>query len=145
MVARSRSHFTHTLLHLDLEYQSKFTVNTKVNLHALYTSEGLGTLGSALKTVNKEKGASLMNHRDRARHILDLIGSTNPYRRQQANLDREYWIYQSGFLASYLAALMARDPGLSREFLQHIEKVSREDSDRKWQKNSGPGTPAQKP
>lgn len=86
-----------------------------------------------------------MNHRDRARHILDLIGSTNPYRRQQANLDREYWIYQSGFLASYLAALMARDPGLSREFLQHIEKVSREDSDRKWQKNSGPGAPAQKP
>ena len=58
---------------------------------------------------------------DFAKWILEQVGTTNPYGRDHANKKSEYYIYQSGFLASYLAALMREDPFIARRFKDHIK------------------------
>ena len=59
--------------------------------------------------------------RDLAEWILGEVGTVNPYNRSQSNLRSEYYIYQGGFLAGFLASLMQEDPNLIREFKQHIK------------------------
>jgi hypothetical protein len=61
-------------------------------------------------------------HRETADWIIDMIGQTNPYRRNQANLKSEYYIYQMGFLASYMASLIEEDPFIARRFARHIKE-----------------------
>ena len=61
-------------------------------------------------------------HREMAQWITDMVGQTNPYGRGQANRKSEYYIYQMGFLASYMASLMEEDPFVARRFAQHIKK-----------------------
>jgi hypothetical protein len=53
--------------------------------------------------------------------ILEQIGTVNPYNRQGANAKGEYYIYEGGFLAAYLASLMEEDPWIRRRFEQHIK------------------------
>jgi hypothetical protein len=55
-----------------------------------------------------------------AEHVLNCVGSVNPYNRQGENSTQEYNIYQSGFLAAYLASLMLEDPWILKRFEQHI-------------------------
>ena len=55
-----------------------------------------------------------------AKWILEQVGSSNPYGRAFANKKSEYYIYQSGFLASYLASLMQEDPFIAQRFKKHI-------------------------
>ena len=57
-----------------------------------------------------------------AQWILDQVASVNPYNRQNANSNREFAIYQSGFLAGYLASLMQEDPFIMKRFIRHIEQ-----------------------
>ncbi len=61
-------------------------------------------------------------NRQRAYAILQAVGSVNPYNRQLDNKINEYWVYQSGFTASFLAGLMAEDPSIRRRFDRHIEE-----------------------
>lgn len=58
-----------------------------------------------------------------AQWVLDQIASVNPYNRQQANRLDEFYIYQAGFLASYLNSLMREDPYIQKRFLKHIDKI----------------------
>ncbi len=53
--------------------------------------------------------------------VLDQIGTVNPYNRQGANAKSEYYIYEGGFLAAYLASLMLNDPWERKRFEQHIK------------------------
>ena len=57
-----------------------------------------------------------------AQWVLDQVASVNPYNRQNANTGRESAIYQSGFLAGYLASLMKEDPYIMKRFIRHIEQ-----------------------
>jgi len=57
-----------------------------------------------------------------AEDILMAVGSVNPYRRNQLNLHREYYLYNMGFLASYLGSLLERDAQLRAEFYRKIRK-----------------------
>lgn len=61
--------------------------------------------------------------RDRAHAILDTIGVVNPYNRHAANQIKEYWIYQAGFSAAFLASLMEEDPWIARRFKAHVEEA----------------------
>lgn len=56
-----------------------------------------------------------------AEWILEQVGTGNPYGRAFANKKSEYYIYQSGFLAAYLASLMTEDPYVYRRFQKHVE------------------------
>ena len=56
-----------------------------------------------------------------AEWILDQIGTVNPYNRVHENRKSEYYIYQGGFLAGYLASLMQEDPWMLKRFQRHIE------------------------
>ena len=58
---------------------------------------------------------------DMAHWILDQVGSVNPYNKQGENSKSEYYIYEGGFLAAYLASLMVEDPFVYRRFEQHIK------------------------
>lgn len=60
-----------------------------------------------------------------AQWVLDQVASVNPYNRLNANSDREFTIYQSGFLAAYLASLMQEDPFIMKRFTRHIDKCNR--------------------
>ena len=60
-----------------------------------------------------------------AEHVLDCVGSVNPYNRQGENSTQEYNIYQAGFLAAYLASLMIEDPWVLKRFEQHINNRKR--------------------
>ena len=59
--------------------------------------------------------------RDLANWILEQVGSVSPYNRQGENNKDQYNIYQSGFLAAYLASLMLNDPWEMKRFEQHIK------------------------
>ena len=59
--------------------------------------------------------------KDMADWVLNQVGSVNPYNRQGENSTQEYSIYQSGFLAAYLASLMLTDPWEMKRFEQHIK------------------------
>ncbi len=61
--------------------------------------------------------------RERATAILDTIAVVNPYNRHAANQINEYWIFQAGFSAAFLASLMEEDPFIARRFRQHVEEV----------------------
>ena len=61
-----------------------------------------------------------MQHRERAKWILEQVGRVNPYRRQQENRKSEFYIYQGGFLAGFLASLMESEPEVAHSFRRHI-------------------------
>lgn len=52
-------------------------------------------------------------------NILDQIAEINPYNRQGENRKSEYYIYNMGFLASYLGSLMEQDPFIYKQFRHH--------------------------
>ena len=56
-----------------------------------------------------------------ARWILEYVGTVNPYNRRLDNRKSEYYIYQGGFLAGYLASLFEEDPHMFRQFKKHIQ------------------------
>jgi hypothetical protein len=58
-----------------------------------------------------------------AQWLLDQVAQVNPYNRQQANSKEEFYIYQSGFLASYLVSLMREDPFIQRRFIRHLDTL----------------------
>ena len=60
-------------------------------------------------------------HRDLSEWILQQVGSENPYNRLNENKKNEYYLYQQGYLASYLASLMREDPFIYKRFKQHVE------------------------
>jgi hypothetical protein len=60
-----------------------------------------------------------------AEHVLNCVGSVNPYNRQGENSEQDYNTYQSGFLAAYLASLMLEDPWVLKRFEQHINNRKR--------------------
>ena len=68
---------------------------------------------------------------DMANWVLDQVGSVNPYSRQAANAKSEYYIYEQGFLAAYLASLMLNDPWERKRFEQHIKAKKDVDKARK--------------
>ena len=55
-----------------------------------------------------------------AEWILEQIALINPYNRQGENRKSEFYIYQAGFLAGYLASLAEEDPWHFRRFERHI-------------------------
>lgn len=59
--------------------------------------------------------------KDLAMWVLEQVGSVSPYNRQGENNKDQYNIYQSGFLAAYLASLMQNDPWEIKRFEQHIK------------------------
>lgn len=69
--------------------------------------------------------------KDMALWILDQIGSVNPYNRQGENRKSEYYIYESGFVAAYLASLMIDDPWERKRFEQHIKAKKGVDTGRR--------------
>ena len=69
--------------------------------------------------------------KDMALWILDQIGSVNPYNRQGDNLKSEYYIYESGFVAAYLASLMIDDPWEFKRFERHIKTKKNLDTRRR--------------
>lgn len=62
-------------------------------------------------------------HRKRADYIIDLTGLVNPYNRQGSNSKSEFYIYNMGFLASYLASLAEEDPFILRRYKKHVEEL----------------------
>lgn len=60
-----------------------------------------------------------------AQWVLDQIARLNPYNKQQANRLNEFYIYQSGFLAAYLASLMAEDPYIRKRFSKHLADLDK--------------------
>lgn len=73
----------------------------------------------------RERIVASKQHRDFAAHILQQLGEINPYNRQGQNLRNEYYIYQLGFLAGYLASVFENDPILYREFREHLKRQKR--------------------
>ena len=65
---------------------------------------------------------NLEQHR-RAQWVLDQVGEQNPYNRQGENNTEQYYIYQAGFLAAYLASLMREDPFIQKRFLRHLQRL----------------------
>ncbi len=63
--------------------------------------------------------------------ILDQIGTVNPYNKQGANAKSEYYIYNMGWLASYLASMMIEDPWEKKRFEQRIKHKKDVDKGRK--------------
>ncbi len=59
--------------------------------------------------------------KDMANWVLEQVGSVNPYNRQGVNAKDQYNIYQSGFVAAYLASLMLEDPWMRKRFEQHVK------------------------
>ena len=54
-----------------------------------------------------------------AEWILAEVSKVNPYNRQQQNDPILYNLYNSGFLAAYLASLMQEDPWIRKRFERH--------------------------
>ena len=69
--------------------------------------------------------------KDMALWILDQIGSVNPYNWQGEIRKSEYYIYESGFVAAYLASLMIDDPWERKRFEQHIKAKKGVDTGRR--------------
>lgn len=61
-------------------------------------------------------------HNIRTERILEQLGQINPYNRMHDNRKSEYYIYQMGFLASFLASLMEEDSLVYTRFKHHIEE-----------------------
>lgn len=62
------------------------------------------------------------NHQRLIDNILELTGRTNPYNRSGLNIKSEFYIYQMGYLASYLASLCEEDPYIYKRFKQHSDE-----------------------
>jgi hypothetical protein len=60
------------------------------------------------------------NHEDYVKFIQQSIESVCPY--QQEPLRR---LYHAGFLASYLAHMLEKDPWFLKEFRRHIEEIKK--------------------
>ena len=58
---------------------------------------------------------------NRVNEILRAVADSNPYRTDQLNRRSEFYIYNQGFLASYLASLTLEDPWILKRFLKHCE------------------------
>lgn len=54
--------------------------------------------------------------------ILDQVATVNPYNRLGQNIKSEYQLYQSGYLAAYLASLMREDPWIQKRFAAHVRQ-----------------------
>lgn len=59
----------------------------------------------------------------RAQQVLDLVAELNPYNRQGFNQVKEFHIYQSGFLASYLASMCEEDPWIMKRLERHLQAL----------------------
>ena len=58
----------------------------------------------------------------RAHEILELVGYVNPHRRSGTNRKSEFYIYNMGFLASYLSSLCEEDPFVYKRLVKHIKQ-----------------------
>lgn len=65
------------------------------------------------------------SHDQYAEYIIDSIAKINPYNRSGENSKSEYYIYQMGFLASYLASTLEHAPYKFKQFKQHVDAVNR--------------------
>ena len=63
-----------------------------------------------------------MNKQPYTQAVLDQIAEINPYNKQGENSKSEYYIYNMGFLASYLGSLMEQDPFIYKQFIRHCEQ-----------------------
>ena len=63
-------------------------------------------------------------HKQWAEWVFDQVANVNPYNRQGLNIKNEFYLYQAGFLAAYLASLMREDPWIQRRFARHLNKVN---------------------
>ena len=63
-----------------------------------------------------------MTHKERVDWILDVTAQINPYKRQLQNAKSEYYIYNMGYIASFLASKMQEDPFIAREFYKHAKE-----------------------
>lgn len=68
---------------------------------------------------------SSKKHKENVDWILAITGTVNPYNRSGQNVKSEFYLYQMGFLASYLASLMEEDPFVARRFKKHVESKQR--------------------
>ena len=64
-----------------------------------------------------------MNKHEHAKWVIEEVSSINPHRRQELNRANEFAVYNTGFLASYLASLMREDPYIERRFLKHVDSI----------------------
>ena len=60
-------------------------------------------------------------HDDYVKFIQQSIDSVCPYK----NNESLHRLYHAGFLASYLASMLQKDPFYVREFKRHIEYIKR--------------------
>lgn len=61
-----------------------------------------------------------MTNQQMAYWIVEEVGRVNPYNRSGTNLKTEFYIYNMGFLASYLAHILREDPQQLRIFRKHL-------------------------
>ena len=59
-----------------------------------------------------------IKHKQYTSYILESVSRVNPHTGDQGRIG---YVYASGFLASYLANILAEDPIAMREFERHIE------------------------
>ena len=80
---------------------------------------------SGQKILQYSKASVLAYSEDRraAEAVLNAIAQINPYRRDQANMKSEFYLFQMGFLAAYLASVFRDDPLRRRDFIKHIERL----------------------
>lgn len=62
-------------------------------------------------------------HHEHAKWVIEQVSSVNPHRRQEQNNANEFSVYNTGFLAGYLASLMREDPYIERRFLKHVDGI----------------------
>ncbi len=67
-----------------------------------------------------------MTQKERTDWILNLLGQINPYKLQEANRKMEFYIYNMGYVTSFLASKMQEDPFIAREFFNHVQSQSKE-------------------
>ena len=59
-----------------------------------------------------------------AQALLRSVGEINPYNSRGTNQKTEYYMYNSGFLAGYLAGVLLEDPIRFHEFKRLLAKSS---------------------
>ena len=75
------------------------------------------------KYTIQERAMADHNHHRQAKEVLDTVAQVNPYRRDQLNQKSEFYLFQMGFLAAYLASVFRDDPLRRRDFIRHIESL----------------------
>lgn len=58
---------------------------------------------------------------ERTEWILQSVGLRNPYNRSLQNQKNLYYLYQAGYLASFLSSLMERDTGVVELFRGQLD------------------------